>query len=47
MVVCFVLGQVYALISHPRLPFTPNKQSEAILLGFFSYLEELRSQTGG
>lgn len=45
MVVCFVLGQVYSLTSHPHLPFTPNKQIEVILLGFLSYLEELKRQT--
>lgn len=42
MLVCVVLGQVYTLTSHPRLPFILSKQSEEILLGFLSYSEELK-----
>lgn len=42
MVVCVVLGQIYFLTSHPSLPVSKVRR---FLLGFLSYLKELKRRT--
>lgn len=42
MVVCVVLGQIYFLASHPSLPVSKVRR---FLLGFLSYLKELKRRT--